>query len=137
VILEGELPGGEPRERAQARLVARALRPPPPFCSAERIGPLANRGGCRFENREVTNPQLALANAALLSSAGRAEAVIPPPSGEKQRRNSRMSAARVAGPGRIFLPAFLAALDLRILFSYTEIDAGRWRSWPPTFLHLA
>jgi hypothetical protein len=43
----------------------------------------------------------------------------------------------VAGPGRIFLSAFLAALDLRILFSYTEMTRDASEELPPTFLHLA
>jgi hypothetical protein len=53
-----------------------------------------------MRDRKMMDPQLALA-AALLGALS-AEAVIPPPCGDKSSRNPRTNAARVAGPGRIF-----------------------------------
>ena len=56
----------------------------------------------QIRDREVSDRQRALANAALLSSAVRAEAVIPPIGGDTAEQESTYDAARVAGPGRIF-----------------------------------
>jgi hypothetical protein len=55
-----------------------------------------------MRDREVTNRQLALANAALLSGAVGLKQSFRQ-SAIRQRQETTYDAARVAGPGRIFL----------------------------------
>jgi hypothetical protein len=91
-----------------------------------------------IRDREVANRQLALANATLgipSSAVGLKRSFRQ--SATRQRRKPRTNAARVAGPGRIFVLAFLSSLDLRILFSYTWIayEGGEFNQ--PTFFQLA
>jgi hypothetical protein len=76
-----------------------------------------------MRDREVTNRQLALANAALLSGAVGLKQSFRQ-SAISQPQETTYHAARVAGLGRIFVLAFPAALDFRILFAYTENGAG-------------
>jgi hypothetical protein len=87
----------------------------------------------RLVDLKIMNRQLALANAALRSECCRAEAVIRRHAVTRQRRNPRTM--RSGGwPGRIcfaylffgemFPFLFSILLDLRILFSYTEIMRG-------------
>jgi hypothetical protein len=45
----------------------------------------------------------------------RAEAVIPPPCGDKLDRESTYDAARVAGPGRVFISAIADRISFQLL----------------------
>jgi len=101
VILEGELPGGEPRERVSATgCPGVAASSPILLHGADRAAGQPWR--LQIRDREVSDPQLALANAALLSSAVRAEAVIPPPSGEKLEQEPTYECGSGGWPGPHF-----------------------------------
>jgi len=139
-ILEGESPGDTP-ENARKRdwLPGRcgllphllvALR------SREQDGPLAT-AGLPVRDREMTNGQLALANAALLWSAVglkrsfRRHAVISRAGNHVRMRLGWLAwAAFLCG-------ANLTRLDLRLLFSYTETTHGLPGNRAPTFFGLA
>src|SRR5438477_10684340 len=97
----GELPGGRTqRSRVSATgCPGVAASSPILFYGADRAA--GQPWQLQIRNREVSDPQLALANAALVSSAVRAEAVIRRPAVRSYNRNPRTSAAREAGLRRV------------------------------------
>jgi hypothetical protein len=68
VILESELPGEISRNARERELVARALRPPPPYLLLKQEGRWPTQQ-LRIRDRKSMNRQLTSAKAALLSSA--------------------------------------------------------------------
>jgi hypothetical protein len=100
VIRESELPGGNFQKlRASAKLVARALRPPPPTCFTKQEGPLATQQ-LRIHGRKITNRQRLRQHAALVARAAwlkQSRCRFRGDSGK--RRNPRLMRSGVAGPG--------------------------------------
>jgi hypothetical protein len=100
VIRESELPGGNFQKlRASAKLVARALRPPPPTCFTKQEGPLATQQ-LRIHGRKITNRQRLRQHAALVARAAWLKQSRRRFRGDSGKsRNPRLMRSGVAGPG--------------------------------------